>query len=559
MLKRAVSLAVSALLLLAATCVFAGGGKEGPAAGTKGFVSDKNLNAPGVLPICKQTVKLKIGIAKSATVLDYNTNYMTQCLKKDGNFEFTFVEMGANDKEVKQKAELQIMAGGADLPDILMYSLDDSSVAYYGQMGAFVNLNEYRKNSSHFINLAVADMQKGMGFDPFLYATSADGNLYGLFYMSTAIETAIYLRLYTNMDWLDKLGLKKPTSVSEFENMLRAFKTKDPNGNGKADEYGFVTSKDRIFNHFAMPLMTPFVYAVGQGGNNYLVFGKDGKIGAAYATEGWREGLRWLRKMTKEGLISPLSFTQDPEQLKTIANAQKESVIGCSTSYPVGWYSKGDPRAVNWACLECLTGPDGVRTAPYAPEMPTMSFFITKNCKTPEAAYRLGDLMMSEKYTLMTRFGQEDVDWVKAASTDKSYVEGYQAMYIPVLAWAIPQNKRWDNLGAWIRTPTISNGAAVRGKLSGLDAWANEMAAACLPFKDPSKLVGKIIYNAKEEEAITEVRANITTYFQECFSRFIVGDMDLDKDWDAYLNELKKMGLPTYLDAAQKAYARMHK
>lgn len=37
-------------------------------------------------------------------------------------------------------------------------------------------------------------------------------------------------------DWLDKLGLEMPTTQEELVEVLRAFKTGDPNGNGIADE-----------------------------------------------------------------------------------------------------------------------------------------------------------------------------------------------------------------------------------------------------------------------------------------------------------------------------------
>ena len=41
---------------------------------------------------------------------------------------------------------------------------------------------------------------------------------------------------WINMEWLNKLGLKMPTTTEELKQVLIAFKTKDPNGNGKADE-----------------------------------------------------------------------------------------------------------------------------------------------------------------------------------------------------------------------------------------------------------------------------------------------------------------------------------
>ena len=40
-------------------------------------------------------------------------------------------------------------------------------------------------------------------------------------------------------DWLDKLGLKVPKTLDELTAVARAFTTKDPDGNGKDDTYGF--------------------------------------------------------------------------------------------------------------------------------------------------------------------------------------------------------------------------------------------------------------------------------------------------------------------------------
>ncbi len=192
--------------------------------------------------------------------------------------------MGAANDEMKQKVELQVMSGGADLPDILIYTPGDASANYYGQLGTFIALDEYM-DSAYYYPQAI----ESIPYDPLTYARAADGHLYGLFSIEYAMETAIYIRLYCNMDFLEALDLELPTSCQEFEDMLRAIKNNDPNGNGINDEVGFMTSKTRLWNHFVMPLMTPFVYSVGQDGDNYLSFDEEGKIQASYATEGWRK------------------------------------------------------------------------------------------------------------------------------------------------------------------------------------------------------------------------------------------------------------------------------
>ena len=62
-----------------------------PVAGMADGTGDSNLNEPGTFPICKETVQFSIGIPKSTTVLDWDTNFMTESLEADVNCEFEFI------------------------------------------------------------------------------------------------------------------------------------------------------------------------------------------------------------------------------------------------------------------------------------------------------------------------------------------------------------------------------------------------------------------------------------------------------------------------------------
>lgn len=65
-----------------------------------------------------------------------------------------------------------------------------------------------------------------------------DGNIYMLpMARNYDNDTGRYASsLIINTTWLDNLGLDVPTTTTEFRDVLRAFKTGDPNGNGIADE-----------------------------------------------------------------------------------------------------------------------------------------------------------------------------------------------------------------------------------------------------------------------------------------------------------------------------------
>ena len=53
--------------------------------------------------------------------------------------------------------------------------------------------------------------------------------------------------------------------------------------------------------------MTPFVYTQ----NGYYLPAEDGTMGFAFTEEGWREGMRFVKRLIDEGLFDPAFLTQD--------------------------------------------------------------------------------------------------------------------------------------------------------------------------------------------------------------------------------------------------------
>ena len=67
-------------------------------------------------------------------------------------------------------------------------------------------------------------------------ATMPDGHVYT--FVSTGLAPFIGLNRLgcINQDWLDAVDMDIPTSLDELTEVLKAFKTQDPNGNGEQDE-----------------------------------------------------------------------------------------------------------------------------------------------------------------------------------------------------------------------------------------------------------------------------------------------------------------------------------
>ena len=140
--------------------------------------------------------------------------------------------------------------------------------------------------------------------------TATDGHIYGFPRFSECYHCLAYPKFYIRQDWLDALNLEMPTTTDELKDVLTAFVTKDPNGNGQADEIGLLGGTD--FN-----LMLEY----GIIGNSFVtvkpdfwLYTPDGEnIEVSVTTDAYRDGLIYLNDLYANGLIDSTSFTNDSE------------------------------------------------------------------------------------------------------------------------------------------------------------------------------------------------------------------------------------------------------
>ena len=72
----------------------------------------------------------------------------------------------------------------------------------------------------------------------------------------------------------------------------------------------------------------------------------------------------------------------------------------------------------------------------------------------------------------------------------------------------------------------------------------------------PAEYLTSLIYTEAENELIAEPDATIASYRKQAMAQFITGALDLDKDWDSYLQELQNDGLEDVLAVMQAAFDR---
>lgn len=523
---------------------------------------DSNLNAPGTLPLVKEPITLTVAITSNAAVEDWATNTMTKILEEDTGIHLEFNEIPSD--EFVTKIDLMIISGDP-LPDIIIHNGfgGQANIMAWAQAGAIIPVNEYYEKYSYFTDECLKDALISRE-DLLKYITSYDGNIYGIAKLVENLNnmySGSRIQLYE--PWLEQLGMDMPRTTDEFIDLLRIVKETDLNGNGIADEVPLMASKGQLGNMRKF-LMTPFVYTQDE----YWTV-EDGKIGVSFTTDGWKEGLKYVRTMFEEGLIDTTSLTQDDNAL-TAALSADETTVFSYARFSNSNMSAGDIRRYDYHRVLALEGPSGEAVAVKSPVIPSIGMLITSSCQYPEAAFLLGDYLCSTKMSVMSRYGVEGEDWHKPVEGDPEspYVSGgYSTELVFTSSWGPLQNTWWGQTG-----PTLLAMKWTAGQVQASSSSGDEISRASIAcnindaenvlasqaISKDEYVVAGLIYNEEETAVISNIYAPIKSYVEECWALFVTGEMDIDEQWDEYVSTLESMQLSEAIEAAQSCYDRMN-
>ena len=299
-MKRILSLTMACLLVL--LC----------APGTLAEKAVPNFNAEGY-PICPdEKVTLRVMIQSRAEMpSDLNMQEIHQRAEEIMNVHIEWIMVPAD--AWNEKKNLMLATG--DLPDIIESKINESDLTRYGPEGTFVELTDLIAKYAHNINkLMDTEMPELRSF-----IAAPDGKVYSLFRVNSGPWMTSNGVGMMNMQWLKNLNLEVPKTLDEFTNVLRAFKTGDPNGNGIADEIPLSFYK-RIFENFGLGYIFSF-FGLGIGGhpfNQTFADVKDGKVICQGVQEEYRDAVRYLGQLYAEGLVDVEGFTLDDAQLFSV-------------------------------------------------------------------------------------------------------------------------------------------------------------------------------------------------------------------------------------------------
>jgi putative aldouronate transport system substrate-binding protein len=496
--------------------------------------------------------ELRVLVMQNATVGDWHTNKFTKWYEERTGVKVHFDVIASEDSKTKINA----MIASGDIPDVFMGAgFTASQLMYYGDQGLFLRLNDLIGKYGTETRRVFRDIPESKEL-----ATAPDGSIYAVPGINDCFHCKAWEpKMWVYQPWLDKLGLELPDTPDAFEEMLKAFKTGDPNGDGKKDEIiPFAANKDMPIEPF---FMAPYLYTPPAP----WLYLEDGKVTSATDQEGWREGLRFLHRLGKQGLINPGTFTQDGEALNRIGANKARPLLGSSMAgyYGgiVGALDLVDPKARwrNFTTVPVLKDADGKRTSSWLHYQGVIlgNFVITKACRNPEIALMWGDGLMELEAVCRQNLGALGTNWEWGGKGRKG-INGKQALWERNPKKLPQPGEYWDQAGLMYRSNDFRLGQYADPKNPDFEKpLYEETKESYYKWRVERERVMPPQYMTADQVGESgEIQVTMQNYVKQSIAKFTLGELDPNKDgdWKAYLSKLHSIGLKRFLTIQQAAY-----
>ena len=520
----------------------------------------ENFNAEG-LPIVNEPITVDTWI-EGGTDINWTNNGFVNTVAEESGIQMEITAVSGADSVTQRNLRL----ASGDFPDVFM--LDWTSIMTFTDIMQYGVQEQILAPIDPYIEPYSENMGRILEEHPdFADAiTATDGHIYGFPRFSECYHCLAYPKFYIRQDWLDALNLEMPTTTDELKDVLTAFVTQDPNGNGQADEIGLLGGTD--FN-----LMLEY----GIIGNSFVtvkpdfwLYTPDGEnIDFSVTTDAYRDGLIYLNDLYANGLIDPTSFTNDSDQFAQTVRLEPYIVgMYCCDHIGMGYDTANVDEAKNYQIVPVLEGPDGVRQqSQNSGEGQIQGFHavMTVACENPEAVFRMIDHYFYDDYWNMYRFhGPEGTGWDYAEEGAKNVFGGPATYVINQLSS--------DESDALV----TANGFA-----PGPQADLAEFRAASLPYVEGDALYQpenyeqrvaldtmdllnyipdwnlqySVFIDPENANEYADIQTNLNSYIRSATVQFIMGDRDPnnDADWETYLSELDGYQIDRYLELYKEA------
>ena len=454
---------------------------------------------------------------------NWDTNLFFSRMQEKTGISFQFRQWGDYQQWTDRKAEI---LEGKDLPDVLFKAeLSSAETRDLYTNGLIIDLSPYLEEYAPNLWKLLEDHPEWKQA-----VSMPDGAIPALpCFNQLQNNDAMWL----NTDWLKKLKLEVPGNAEELTEVLRAFKTGDPNGNYKQDEVPLT--------FIGMWELRFLGHAFGMTDNDYYLSVSDGTVSSSLTSGQNRSFLEWLHQLWQEGLIDHKGF---------ISADSMRQITDEKTVNPYGMLLSSSPLTVltesslkSFSLLEPLEY-NGKRVyRDLLGDLVQGTFALTRSCANPEKLVAWVDYLYTQEGNRLAVYGQEGEEYTW---NEDGYWE-WTASLETVANEYLPQR-------------TISEGGAAPGltdtsfQLKYSDENTRRSVEQLTALKQYSVIpFPQVVLNAEDEARIAEIQKELSAWAEQSMARFVTGDIELtDETWDEFCRTAGEKGLAEMISLWQK-------
>lgn len=511
------------MLIITSFALMANGQEEGGAA-----AESAAFNKTGY-PIVDEPMTFTIVAARRAEITQsYEESPLLAQVEEATNIK---IEWKAYSSGLDEKKNLMFASG--NLPDAFLAFLKNTDPYIYGNQGFLKPLedikDEYMPNYSAILTARPAYAKA---------LVQPDGHIYT---MPLGIEKGFTSTgaMFINKTWLDALGLDIPETTEEFYSVLKAFKDKDPNGNGESDEIPYIFKEDKSKSYHGL---FDIFGAFGEVDTaNHIVY-KENEVKFTADKEDYKEGIVYLHKLASEGLLDPEGFTYDNKVYRAKIN---QGNVGAFIDWRL--QNMGIDGMLDQAVqLLPLAGPEGDRmwSNSLIGFNPNHGSQITTSCEEPEIMARWFDYYYDEVNSIQMRMGRNIK--LNADGETFSRVDKPAEMSKGEWEWA-----PGVNIPHYILFESFDK----RVGFQGFDLEKQGLCNALEPYLTEQVVNVPVSFTTEEIDRLNRLETELITYVDEMKARWVIQG-GVEADWNGYVKKLETLGLQEYLDIHNAAYKR---
>lgn len=476
--------------------------ESGAAGDTAAAQADGNFNETGY-PIVKEPITLKVMIAirDSDSLTDFDEMPGVKRLEEETGIHAEWEVIKGSD----WKTKLNLAFASGEYPDVILATngegqLDDEE--YGVTQGIVIPLDDLiDQYMPNFVERRDAEDN-----DPTTSLVASDGKIYSVGYLvGQNINTNQHY--FINQEWLDALNLETPANVEELTEVLRAFKTGDPNGNGEADEIPLEMGLDIGFNgiRYMLPL-----FGLPCDPDKWIYIDDDKKVQFIATQDGFRDCMEWLHMLYEEGLVDPEIVSQD---FNTVETKLKEGNVGFFTAWRLVAMAYDEGVASN----SVLWMPDSSASLYRYLELCRPGAFVTSSNQNVPATMRWLDALLETDMMFSLYYGEQDAG------------EG--------LGWIYDENNKI----------TVTNDGSAEVK--------NYIDCNTLFFA-PGKYLSETFNMPEQLQDSTLKETDINNAVVENIAAFVTAGVT-DDSWNSFVSMFDGMGIADYVQMYQDAVDTM--